>query len=126
MRVSSATLKRAAQSPGGTPDLFSYPDVRRRTIITSRPPTCGFEAATPSGYRHLLRRPSPIAIGLFEVHAEKIPVRDWFKVERPVHRDDPTLSAAKIRILWYGEPSRPETSLAAVDDHDVCSALSCS
>ena len=58
VRVSSATLKRAAQTPSGTPDLLCHP-VRERMIYTSRPPTCGFEAAAPNGYHHLLLRPSP-------------------------------------------------------------------
>ena len=42
-----------------------------------------------------------------------------------MHREDSTLSAAEARIQWYGEPSRLGTSLAAVDGHDVCSALLC-
>ena len=124
MRVSSATLKRAAQPPSGTPDLLCHP-VRERTMYTSRPPTCGFEAAAPSGYHHLLFRPSPIAAGVFRVHAEDKPVWERFTVEGPVYRDDSILSAAEARIQWYGEPSRLGTSLAAVDGHDVCSALPC-
>ena len=108
MRVSSATLKRAAQTPSGTPNLLCHP-VRERTIYTSRPPTCGFGAAAPSGYRHLLLRPSPIAAGLLRVHAEDKPVRERFIVgveggEGLVHRDDPTRSAVGARIRWYGEP----------------------
>ena len=42
-----------------------------------------------------------------------------------MHRGDPTLSAAEARIQWYREPLRPGTSLAAVDGHDICSALPC-
>ena len=42
-----------------------------------------------------------------------------------MHRDNPTLSAAEARIQWYREPSRMETSLAAVNGHDVCNALLC-
>ena len=70
MRVSSATLKRAAQTPSGTPDLLCHP-VKERTIYTSRPLTCS--AAAPIGYSHLLLCPSPIAAGLFRVHAEDNP-----------------------------------------------------
>ena len=124
MKVSSATLKRAAPTPTGTPDLLCHP-VRERTIFTSRPPTCGFEAAAPSGYRHLLLRPSPIAAGLLRVHAEDKPVRERFMVAGAVHRDDPTLSATEAMIQWYRKPSRLGTSLAAEDGHDVCSALPC-
>ena len=47
-----------------------------------------------------------------------------FIVGGAVHRD-PTLSAAGARIQWYGEQSQLGTSLAAVDGHDVCSALPC-
>ena len=90
--MSSATLKRAAQTPSGKSDLLCHP-VRERTIYTSRPTTCGFEAAAPSGYHHLLLRPSPIATGLLRVHAEDKPVRERFIVGGPVRRDDPTLSA---------------------------------
>ena len=43
-----------------------------------------------------------------------------------MHRDNPAFSAAEARIQWYGELSRPGTSLAAVDGHDDCSALPCS
>ena len=82
------------------------------------------EAAAPSGYRHLLLCPSPIAAGLLRVHAEDKPVQERFIVG-PVHRDDPTLSASEARIQWYREPSRQGTSLAAVDGRDVCSALLC-
>ena len=124
MRVSSATLKRPAQMPSGTPDLLCQL-VGERTIYTSRLLTCRFAAAAPSGHRHLLLRPSPIAAGLLRVHAEDKPVRERFIVGRPVHRDDPTLSVAEARIQWYGAPSRLGTSLAAVDGHDVCSALPC-
>ena len=49
------------------------------------------------------------------MHTEDKPVRERFIVGGPVHRDDPTLSAAEARIQWYREPSRLETSLAAVD-----------
>ena len=73
--VSSAALKRAAQTPSETSELHFHP-VRERTIYTSRPPSCRFEAAAPSGYRHLLLRPSPIAAGLLRVHAEGKPVRE--------------------------------------------------
>ena len=97
MRVSSATPKRAAQTPSGTPDLLCHP-VRERTIYTSRPPTCGFQAAAPSGYRHLLLRPSPIAAWLLRVHTADKPVRERFIVGGPVHGDDPTLSAAEAGI----------------------------
>ena len=121
MRVCCATLKRAAQTPRGTPALLRHP-VRERTICTSRPPTCGVEAAVASGYRHLLLCPSTRAL---RVHAEEKPVRERFIVGGQVHRDDPTLSAAEATIQWYGEPSRLETSLAAVDGHDVCSVLPC-
>ena len=86
---------------------------------------CRFEAAAPSGYHHLLLRPSPIAAGLLRVDAEDKPVWERFIVGGPVHRDDPTLSAAEARIQWYGEPSRLETSLAAVDGHDFCRTLLC-
>ena len=116
VRVSSATLKRAARTPSETPDLLCHP-VRERTIYTSRLPTCWFEAAAPSGYRHLLLRPSPIAAGLLRVHAEDKSVQERFIVGGPVHRDDPTLLAAEARIQWYGG--------ATVDGHDVCSTLPC-
>ena len=122
LRVSSATLKRAAQTPSGTPDLLCHP-VREGMIYTSRLPTRGFEAAAPSGYRHLLFRPSAIAAGLLRAHTEDKHVQERFIVVGPVHRDDPTLSAAEARIQRYREPSRLRTSLAAVDGHDVCSAL---
>ena len=56
MRVSSATLKRAAQTPSGTPDLLCHP-VRERTIYTSRPPTCGFEVRT---HHHRRQRAPPL------------------------------------------------------------------
>ena len=126
MRVSSATLKRAAQTPSGTPDFLCHP-VRERTIYTSRPPMCGFEAAAPSGYRHLLLRPSPLAHRrrALRVHAEDKLMRERFLFGGPMYRDDLILSAAEARIQWYGEPSRLGTSLAAVDGHDVCSALPC-
>ena len=78
--VNSATLKRAAQTPSGTPDLLCHP-VRERTNYTSRPPTCGFEGAAPCGYYHLLLRPSPIATGLLRVHAEDKPVREILQWE---------------------------------------------
>ena len=42
-----------------------------------------------------------------------------------MHRDYPTLSAAEARIQSYEKPSRLGTSLAAVDGHDVYSALPC-
>ena len=86
----------------------------------SRPPTWGFGAAVPSGYHHLLLRPSPIAAWLLRVHSEDKPVRERFIVGRPVHRDDPTLSAAEARIQWYGEPSRLGTSLAVVPCRALC------
>ena len=86
---------------------------------------CGFEATAPSGYHHLLLRPSPIAGGFLRVQAEDEPVWERFTVGGPVHRDNPTLSATEVRIQWYREPSRLGTSLAAVDGHDVCSALPC-
>ena len=35
------------------------------------------------------------------MHAEDKPVRERFIVGGPVHRDDPTLSAAEARIQWY-------------------------
>ena len=102
MRVSRATLKKAAQTPSGTPDLLCHP-VRESTIYTSRLPTYdGFEAAAPGGYRHLLLRLSPIATGLSRVHAEDKPVWERFIVGGLVHRDDPTLLAAEARIQWYG------------------------
>ena len=59
------------------------------------------------------------------MHAEDKPVWERFIVGGPVHRDDPTLSAAEARIKGYGEPSRLGTSFAAVDGHDVSSALPC-
>ena len=73
-----------------TPDLLCHP-VRERTIYTSRPPTCGFDAAVPIGYRHMLLRSSPIAAGLLRVHAEDKLVWERFLVGGPGHRDDPTL-----------------------------------
>ena len=94
-------------------------------MYTSRPPTYRFEAAAPSGYRHLLLRPSPIAAGLSRVHAEDKPVQERFIVGGPVHRDDPTLSATEAIIQWYGEPSLLGTSLAAVDGHNFCRTLLC-
>ena len=124
MRVSRATHKSAAQVLSGTPELLCHP-VREKTIYSSRPSTCGFEAAAPSGYRLLLLHPSPNATGLLNVHAEDKPVWEWFIVGGPVHRHDSNLSAAEVRIQWYGEPSRLRTSLAAVDGQDACSALLC-
>ena len=60
-----------------------------------------------------------------KTYAEDKPVWEGFIVGGPVHRDDPTLSAAEARIQWYEEPSRLETFLATVDGHNVCSALLC-
>ena len=104
VRVSSATLKRAAQTPCGKPDLLCHP-VRERTI-------CYFALC-----------PSPQ--GFCECTLKINLCGEMFKVGGPLHRDDPTLSASEVRIQFYREPSLLRTSLAAVDGHDVCSALPC-
>ena len=68
---------------------------------------CGNEATAPSGYCHLLLRPSPIAAGLSRVHAEDKPVRNRFIVGGLVHRADPTLLATEVRIQWQWMTTTP-------------------
>ena len=68
---------------------------------------CGFEAAAPSGYRHLLLRPSPITAGLLRVHAEDKTVRERCIVGGPVRRDGPTVLATEARIRGYRDRGLP-------------------
>ena len=52
-------------------------------------------------------------------------MREVFIVRKSVHRDSPTLSAPEASVRWYGEPSQPGTSFAAVDGLGVFRALPC-
>ena len=38
------------------------------------------------------------------------PVREGFKVRRPLHRGNPTLSAWEVLIQWHGEPLQRKTA----------------
>mgnify|MGYP001794358549 CR=1 len=62
-RVSSAMLKRAAQSLRMLPDSPTATNIGMNDQ-SPRPPTCRIKATTASGHLHLLFRPSPIAAGL--------------------------------------------------------------
>ena len=136
MRVSSAnTLKRAAQTPSGAPDLLCHP-VRERKIYTSRWPALGCEAAAPSGYHHLLLR--PLSIGLLRVQAETnlcgkglqwegrctgtIPLSGQQKPGScgTENRHDWGLPWLQWTVTTSVVPCR---ALCAVDGHDVCSAV---
>lgn len=88
---------------------------------------------TASGHLHLSLCLLPIAAGLFggkfggrvdgEV-AQKTCSGRLFKVGKSLHWGSPTLSALEVWVQWYRNPSRLETSLAAVDGRDVFGALS--
>ena len=74
-------------------------------------------ATTASGHLHLLLRHSPIAAGLpstaggIEDEETGIEMMDAqrdlcvkdIKVEKPLHRDNPTLSSSEARFQWHEE-----------------------
>ncbi|KAK4323899.1 hypothetical protein Pmani_005427 [Petrolisthes manimaculis] len=50
----------------------------------------------------------------------------WISVEKLLHWNNPTLSAAEVRVQWHKKLLRLGTSLAAVDGQDFFRALTCS
>jgi hypothetical protein len=56
--------------------------------------------------------------------AQKTCAGRLFKVGKSLHWGSPTLSALEVWVQSYRNPSRLETSLAAVDGRDVFGALS--